>query len=149
MPDSWYYDDFATSAEPAGVESLALPIPYTPDASAPCAVADDCGCFTVGETKGFLFFPVAAGTLTPEVPQAIVSAENYEVLLKGFGLAVPIEATDANGKLTADTGTGRITAVFDDDDVAGVLPNSFGTVELWQTSPVRAVLARRRYKAYP
>lgn len=149
MPDSWYYDDFASNAEVPSETSLAASIAYNPDEPAPCATAGDCDCVSVGETRGFLFFVTAPGTLSPEVPTPILPAANWEVLLKGFGLPVPIEATVGNGKLAVNESTGRILATFDEDDADAMLPNSFGTVELWLTTPVRACLARRRYKAYP
>lgn len=148
FPMSWVWNPFAGRTL-APAESLAGRTPYTPDVAAACATAGDCDCRHVSETRGFLFVPVAEGTESPEVPQAIAAAANWEVLLKGFGLPVAIEATDANGKLSVNTSTGRILATFDDDDVAAMLPNSFGTVELWTIAPTRACLARRRYKAYP
>lgn len=145
----WVEDPFAVNIDDTEVGGLSLRTPYSPVEHAPCEDEGDCDCVTVGEEREALFFPVAPGTTTPEVPQTLDDVDDWKVIVKGFGLAVNLEYTDDDGNLTVDLANGRIAANVTAAQTATFRVGSYGTIELWRLTPSIAVVARRRYRVYP
>lgn len=132
---SWVWNPFAGSP-PAEVDDsgYADAVTFEIGQPAPCSADGECGCLTIGETRGVLFSANPAGTIT----------DDYKVVVKGFGLTLPVEIESDDLSFDLPTGT-----VFAEIETTGFYANTYGTVELWATDPALAVVARRRYRVNP
>jgi len=89
----------------------------------------------IGEGRNCIFFPVASGTLEPEVPSPLANSAHWKVIVRGFGLLSDLVYTVANGKLSVDTVGGRIVADVTTAQTSTFKRSRNGYYELWRIGP--------------